>query len=37
VSATIRDGVATPDIAMPGARRSTTAEVTAAILARLGD
>jgi 3-isopropylmalate dehydrogenase len=35
VSATIRDGVATPDIAAPGARPSTTAEVTAAILSRL--
>ena len=37
VSATIRDGVATPDIATPGALSSTTREVTSAIVKRLGE
>ena len=35
VSAAIRDGVATPDIARPGSRQSTTDEVTSAIVQRL--
>ena len=35
VSGAIRDGVATPDIAVPGSRASSTGEVTDAVISRL--